>query len=301
VDDQIWFVALDVARILGLNNTTMALRALAPDEKALNRIDTLGGPQRLNTISESGLYKLILRTDKPVARQFQDWVTRDVLPAIRKDGGYTIGQEKFATGEMTEEELVVRARMLLEAKRAGEALLAAKKLVKHGEFMGWVERHCTVGYPMAAKYMQVARHSKVVSPYNFEGGIEAFLDAHAKHREAPPEPAPSVPTFGAEEASYILKLQAMLIRGSDQEQLTAADKIDAFAARFGLTGEEAIEKSAKILPNQEVSADDAERTRGINKFPMRMDRWGKMAHLGHTTRNLPEIPAKPTRRVGPII
>jgi hypothetical protein len=50
-------------------------------------------------VSESGLYKLIMRSDKPEAKDFQDWVTRVVLPAIRKDGGYVMGEEKVATGE----------------------------------------------------------------------------------------------------------------------------------------------------------------------------------------------------------
>ncbi|MGF7173554.1 BRO-N domain-containing protein [Azospirillum doebereinerae] len=72
---------------LGLRNTTEALRPLTDDEKGFNRIDTRGGMQSLYTITESGLYKLVMRSDKPEARKFQDWVTRDVLPAIRKDGG----------------------------------------------------------------------------------------------------------------------------------------------------------------------------------------------------------------------
>jgi prophage antirepressor-like protein len=49
-------------------------------------------------VSESGLYKLIMRFDKPEARSFQDWVTRDILPAIRKDGGYILGEEKGQHG-----------------------------------------------------------------------------------------------------------------------------------------------------------------------------------------------------------
>jgi prophage antirepressor-like protein len=49
------------------------------------------GSRRLVVISESGLYKLVMRSNKPEARKFQDWVTRDVLPAIRKDGGYIMG------------------------------------------------------------------------------------------------------------------------------------------------------------------------------------------------------------------
>lgn len=67
-------------------------------------------------ISESGLYKLIMRSDKPEARRFQDWVTREVL-AIRKDGAYVAGEEKVKTGEMTEDELIHFADCMLCAWR----------------------------------------------------------------------------------------------------------------------------------------------------------------------------------------
>ncbi len=60
-----------------------------------------------NIISEAGLYKLVMRSDKPEARAFQDWVCGVVLPAIRKDGAYIQGEEKVATGEMSEDEFVV--------------------------------------------------------------------------------------------------------------------------------------------------------------------------------------------------
>lgn len=55
-------------------------------------------------ISESGLYKLVMRSDKPEAKVFQNWVTKEVLPAIRKDGGYIKGEEKLKTGEMADDE-----------------------------------------------------------------------------------------------------------------------------------------------------------------------------------------------------
>jgi len=51
----------------------------------------------MNLVAESGLYKLLMRSDKPQAKPFQDWVTKVVLPAIRKDGGYVMGSEKIAT------------------------------------------------------------------------------------------------------------------------------------------------------------------------------------------------------------
>ncbi len=93
-----WFVAADVCRCLGLPNTTMAVRSLSADEKrSLSRIEVgLSPGAAVNLITESGLYKLVMRSDKPQARKFQDWVTRDVLPAIRKDGAYIMGEEKVA-------------------------------------------------------------------------------------------------------------------------------------------------------------------------------------------------------------
>lgn len=61
---------------------------------------TLGkGNPNKKLISESGLYKLVLRSDKPEAKPFQDWGTKVVLPAIRKDGGHVLGEEKVVTGD----------------------------------------------------------------------------------------------------------------------------------------------------------------------------------------------------------
>jgi len=111
-----WFVAVDIYRVLGLNRSV--IRRLDSDEVTLLRREQLGlTPGRdAAVISESGLYKLIMRSDKPEARSFQDWVTRVVLPAIRKDGGYIAGEERVATGEMGEEELIARALVVAQRK-----------------------------------------------------------------------------------------------------------------------------------------------------------------------------------------
>lgn len=69
-------------------------------------------------ISDSGLYTLILRSDTPEARTSQDWVTRNVLPAIRKDGSYVMGVGKVATGEMDEDTLIFRAMEAMQRKVA---------------------------------------------------------------------------------------------------------------------------------------------------------------------------------------
>lgn len=62
----------------------------------------------VRTVSEAGLYSMVMRSDKPEAQAFRDWVTGTVLPAIRKDGGYIKDEEKVATGDMSEDELANR-------------------------------------------------------------------------------------------------------------------------------------------------------------------------------------------------
>jgi prophage antirepressor-like protein len=87
-DGRPWWVASDVCEILGLSNTTEALRGLDDDEKSTLRISE-GGPER-NIINEPGLYSLIIRSNKPEARNFKRWITHEVLPTIRKNGRYEI-------------------------------------------------------------------------------------------------------------------------------------------------------------------------------------------------------------------
>ena len=84
----LWFVAKDVVVGLELSNTALALRALDKDERGLQIVTTPGGPQEMVIISEPGFYKLVGRSRKPAARHFDRWVRHEVLPAIRKTGGY---------------------------------------------------------------------------------------------------------------------------------------------------------------------------------------------------------------------
>lgn len=83
-----WFVARDVCRVLELEKYRDAVARLDEDERGSVLVDTLGGPQQMATISESGLYALIFRSRKPEARRFRKWVTAEVLPALRKKGHY---------------------------------------------------------------------------------------------------------------------------------------------------------------------------------------------------------------------
>lgn len=87
-DGEPWFVLADVCRALEIANAADAARRLDDDEKGIVITDTLGGPQKLAIINESGLYSLILTSRKEGAKRFKKWVTSEVLPSIRKTGSY---------------------------------------------------------------------------------------------------------------------------------------------------------------------------------------------------------------------
>lgn len=87
-DGQPWFVAADVCDILGISKHRDAVGRLDDDERGLVTMDTPGGPQQVTAINESGLYKLVFRSRKPSAKRLTKWVTGEVLPSIRRTGGY---------------------------------------------------------------------------------------------------------------------------------------------------------------------------------------------------------------------
>ena len=113
-DGEPWFVLKDVCAILGIGNNRMASDRLDTDEKGVSQIDTLGGKQEMTVINESGLYNVILRSDKPEAKPFRKWVTSEVLPSIRKNGGYIAGQESMTPAELMASALLMAQRTLAE-------------------------------------------------------------------------------------------------------------------------------------------------------------------------------------------
>ncbi|MBR0035808.1 MAG: phage antirepressor KilAC domain-containing protein [Synergistaceae bacterium] len=92
IDGEPWFVAKDICDVLGLADVTSALRTLDDDEKLVRKISGAGQIREMATISEPGLYKLIMRSSKPEAKQFTRWVTHEVLPSIHKSGMYLTDQ-----------------------------------------------------------------------------------------------------------------------------------------------------------------------------------------------------------------
>ena len=87
-DGEPWFVAADVCKALEIANNRDALTRIDDDEKGVALADTLGGKQEVTIVNEPGLYSLVLGSRKPEAKVFKRWVTHEVIPTIRKTGGY---------------------------------------------------------------------------------------------------------------------------------------------------------------------------------------------------------------------
>ena len=114
INNEVWFVGKDVADILGYQNGSRDINRHV-DEEDRNKVMIFDGNQDKETITinESGLYCLILSSKMPNARKFKRWVTSEVLPSIRKNGGYIVGQEN-----MSDDELMAKALMVAQNKIA---------------------------------------------------------------------------------------------------------------------------------------------------------------------------------------
>ena len=121
-----WFISKDICDVLGIDNNRQALSNLDADEKDVIIADTLGGPQNTSIISEAGFYKLVLRSRKPVAKEFQRWVTHEVLPSIRKRGAYMTEQ----TVEQILSDPDTLIRLATDLKHEREARKQAERQVK---------------------------------------------------------------------------------------------------------------------------------------------------------------------------
>lgn len=116
------FIAREVTDALALDRT--AVRKLDDDEKGVRLMHTLGGDQEVSTVTEPGFYKLVMRSRKPEAKAFQRWVTHEVLPALRRDGGYMVARDE--TPEQTMARAVLLAQATIDRQKSRIAGLEAE-------------------------------------------------------------------------------------------------------------------------------------------------------------------------------
>lgn len=111
---QTWWVLKDVCEVLGIRNATDVAKRLDRDEVTRFNLGGLSG--QANIVNDTGLYRIVLRSDKPEAREFQRWVTHDVLPSIRRHGAYM--SEAVVERTLADPDYLIRLATQLKEDRA---------------------------------------------------------------------------------------------------------------------------------------------------------------------------------------
>lgn len=123
-EDGLWWVLADVCGVLEIKNSRDSANRLDDDEKGVGQIYTHGGIQEMTIINESGLYNVILRSDKVEAKKFKRWVTHDVLPSVRKHGAY-MTPETLEAAILNPDTIIKIAKELKNEQEKNKALRAA--------------------------------------------------------------------------------------------------------------------------------------------------------------------------------
>lgn len=153
-----WFALKDVCAVLGISNHKMTAQRLDADEVILTDLtDSMGRQQETTVINESGLYNVILRSDKPEAKPFRKWVTSEVLPSIRKNGGYIAGQEQLTPSELMAKALLVANKTLAERDARISELTVQNAIMqpKAEYFDELVDRNLLTSFRETAKQLGV--------------------------------------------------------------------------------------------------------------------------------------------------
>lgn len=147
-----------MAAVLEYSNPRKALADhVDQEDKGVTKCDTLGGVQELTIINESGLYSLILSSKLPTAKQFKRWVTSEVLPSIRKNGGYISGQEQLTPSELMAKALLVANKTLAERDARISELTVQNAIMqpKAEYFDELVDRNLLTSFRETAKQLGV--------------------------------------------------------------------------------------------------------------------------------------------------
>lgn len=157
-DGTPWFVLKDVCGVLNLGTPSRVAERLDGDEVSLTHLtDSLGRLQETTVISESGLYNVILRSDKPEAKPFRKWVTAEVLPAIRRSGGYIAGQNDLSPAELMAKAIKVAEQTLAERDARISSLQVQNAIMapKADYFDELVERNTLTSFRDTAKELGI--------------------------------------------------------------------------------------------------------------------------------------------------
>jgi prophage antirepressor-like protein len=117
IDDEPWFVAKDVCSILLVGNVNDVVKYIPENWRSITKISTPGGTQNVSIISEAGLYRMIIRSSRPIAAPFQEWICGDLIPTIRKTGEYKLQQQTEKLLHQKDIELYHKEQELIRLNR----------------------------------------------------------------------------------------------------------------------------------------------------------------------------------------
>lgn len=148
IESKPWFVANDICNVIGLYDTRRAIQNLDDDEKLTGKILQSGQRRKMWLVNESGLYALIMRSNKPEAKKFRKWVTSEVLPAIRKTGRYEKPEPGNVAASYIDEAIKVAGSMRALAGRIGVSPASLSQIKKRphlfdGAYIGQVITACS--------------------------------------------------------------------------------------------------------------------------------------------------------------
>lgn len=188
INGEPWFVGKDVAEALGYGKgksiTNAVTNHVDDEDKGVTKIMTPGGRQKMVIINESGLYSLILSSKLDSAKKFKKWITSEVLPSIRKNGGYIYGQENMSEDELLSRALILANSKILSLESKNEKLEEEKQDVAFLSelFVGSKDRWLTT--EIANYYgMSAVKFNKLLFMIGLQDKIDGVWEVNEEYKK----------------------------------------------------------------------------------------------------------------------
>lgn len=188
IDGEPWFVGKDVAEALGYGKgksiTNAVTNHVDDEDKGVTKIMTPGGRQKMVIINESGLYSLILSSKLDSAKKFKKWITSEVLPSIRKNGGYIYGQENMSEDELLSRALILANSRILSLESKNEQLEEEKQDVTFLSelFVGSKDRWLTT--EIANYYgMSAVKFNKLLFMIGLQDKVDGVWEVNEEYKK----------------------------------------------------------------------------------------------------------------------
>lgn len=186
IDGEPWFVGKDVAEALGYKNQRDAIKKQVEVEDKRPNVAIYDGRQnrKMTIINESGMYSLILSSTLPSAKKFKKWVTSEVLPSIRKNGGYIYGQESMSEDELLSRALILANSRILSLESKNEQLEEEKQDVTFLSelFVGSKDRWLTT--EIANYYgMSAVKFNKLLFMVGLQDKVDGVWEVNEEYKK----------------------------------------------------------------------------------------------------------------------